>query len=104
MKNSKIYNIWTQFINDPKYKIYFESNEELWMKTLDKIKLYIDTNNKRLSTHDKGIKIKQLGIWINCQQKNYKKKEFIMKNSEIYNLWTDFMNDSKYKVYFECTR
>jgi hypothetical protein len=95
MTNEEIYNLWTEFINNPKYKVYFESNEESWIKQLDEIKLYIDTNNKRPSQTDK-----QLYSWIYTQQNKYKKKIEIMKNEEIYNLWTEFINNPQYKKYF----
>ena len=32
--------------------------------------------------------------------KNYKTKKEIMSNEEIYNLWTEFINNDKYKPYF----
>jgi hypothetical protein len=41
-----------------------------------------------------------MGQWIGTQQTNYKKKDNIMKNEEIYDKWTDFINDDKYKKYF----
>jgi antitoxin component HigA of HigAB toxin-antitoxin module len=101
MKNEEIYDQWTDFINDIQYKAYFESNEESWVKQLEQVKKYIDENNKRPSESDKNKDIKQLGKWISHQQKNYKKKEQIMKNEEIYNFWTNFINDIQYKAYFE---
>ena len=60
----------------------------------------MNTNNKRPSDCDKNKNVKQLGHWIGMQLHNYKKKEQIMKNEEIYNKWTDFVNDDKYKQYF----
>ena len=46
-----------------------------------------------------------MGIWISRQKKNYnidinKCKEGI-KNEEIYNKWTEFITDNKYKQYFK---
>ena len=35
------------------------------------------------------------------QLKNYKKKKEIMSNEEIYNKWTEFINDKKYISYFQ---
>jgi hypothetical protein len=64
------------------------------------IKKYIDTNNKRPSSSDKNKEIKILSTCISNQSLNYKKKENLMKNKEIYNKWTNFINDSKYKKYF----
>jgi superfamily II DNA or RNA helicase len=93
MKNDKIYNEWTQFIN--KYQEYFLSNENIWFNTLNKVKKYIVENSKRPSHGSKIKEIKQLGYWIGTQQKNYKKKEEIMKDEKIYNNWTKFMNEYK---------
>jgi hypothetical protein len=71
------------------------------MNTLNEVKEYIDSNNQRPSSkHDKDQKIKQLGVWIQHQQNNYKKKEHIMKNETIYDNWTEFINNTKYKQYF----
>ena len=96
MKNKYIYNEWTQFMND--YKEYLLSNDELWILRFNQVKEYIVNNKKRPSSSDKNKEIKQLASWINKQQQNYKDKEHIMKNEEIYNIWTQFMND--YKEYF----
>ena len=96
MKNEDIYNSWTIFIS--KYQEYFLDNETQWNDTLDKVKKYIDENNKRPSQVDKNKEIQILGNWISAQQQNYKKKEHIMKNEEIYNEFTNFI--TKYKQYF----
>jgi hypothetical protein len=100
MKNEEIYNKWTEFINDSIYKVYFISNKDNWIDILNKVKLYIDTTNKRPSSGDKIKEIKKLGQWICDQKKNYNNKKYIMKNEEIYNKWTEFINDDNYKKYF----
>ena len=100
MKNKEIYDKWTSFINDPKYEQYFISNEDAWINILEEIKQYIHTNNKKPSYTDKDKEIKQLGYWISRQQEHYKKKDQIMKNKEIYDKWTVFINSEKYKKYF----
>ena len=87
-------------MNDAKYKQYLLSNEDNWTETLEQVKTYMDSNNKRPSQRDKDKQIKQLGQWISDQQKNYKKKAQIMTNEEIYNNWTNLLNDAKYKQYF----
>jgi len=101
MSNEVIYNNWIEFINDNKYKIYFEDNNIKWFETLEKVKIYIDVNNMKPSTHNINIDIKILGTWIGTQLKNYKNKKEIMKNENIYNKWTEFINNNKYKIYFE---
>ncbi len=50
---------------------------------------------------DKNEIIKRFGVWISQQQKTYKNKQQIMKNEEIYNKWTEFINDPKYIKYFQ---
>jgi antitoxin component HigA of HigAB toxin-antitoxin module len=106
-KNIMLKNIirekWLEFINDIKYKIYFLSNEEEWLNTLESVKKYIDNNNKRPSQHDKDINIKILGSWIGTQQKNYSKKEYIMKNDIIRGKWKEFINNTKYRKHFNKT-
>ena len=100
MKNSDIYDKWTVFITSEKYKQYFISNDEEWQSNLNLIQKYIDENNKTPSTHDKNRDIKTLGKWLSTQQTNYKSKEKIMKNSDIYDKWTEFITSEKYKQYF----
>jgi len=101
MEDKNIYNLWTKFINDEKYKEFFEDNSTLWINKLNDIKKYIDENNKRPSSKDKNNKIKTLDKWIGTQLKNYKNKKKIIKNENIYNLWTEFINDNKYKEFFK---
>ena len=98
MKQKEIYDKWTKFIEE--YKEYFLDNYELWYNILEQVKEYINENHKRPSTHDKNKEIKQMGTWIQCQQNNYKNKNQIMKQKEIYDKWTKFINDDKYKEYF----
>ena len=43
------------------------------------------------------INVKKLGRWIRTQNSNYKKKTNIMLNSNIYDQWTNFIQDDKYK-------
>jgi antitoxin component HigA of HigAB toxin-antitoxin module len=100
MNNPEICKLWEAFINNPKYSIYFISNEEQWKQTLEKVKKYINENNKRPSECDKNIDIRRYGIWFGSQQYNYKKKKQIMNNPEICKLWEAFINDAKYSIYF----
>ena len=90
MKNLEIYNKWSKFIE--KYKEYFISNEEEWNNNLNKVKEYIDVNNKRPAGCDKNENIKVLGSWIGTQLKNYKTKTFCMANLEIYNEWSKYFS------------
>ena len=88
MKEEKIRKIWEEFIDA--YKIYFMSNEEIWIDNLEKSKKYIDENKKR--------PIEKLGWWIGTQLKTYKKKSEIMKEEKIRKIWEEFID--AYKIYF----
>jgi hypothetical protein len=72
-----------------------------WDNNLKKIKKYIDKNHKRPSSNNTNNEIKKLGKWIQTQKQNYDKNIYIMKNQEIYDKWTDFINDPLYKDYFD---
>jgi hypothetical protein len=100
MENEEIYNLWTNFINNPKYKIYFMSNEEVWKCKFNQVIEYININNIKPSRSDNDKNIIQLNAWISTQLNIYKNKKQIMNNEEIYNQWTTFINDPKYKKYF----
>ena len=96
MKNTEIYLLWNNFINDTRYNKYFLSNEDTWKNKLEEVKQFIDNNNSRPTRKNNT----DLRNWISTQLKNYKNKEQIMKNDEIYTLWTKFIADPKYSKYF----
>ena len=100
MKDENIYKKWNEFINDEKYKIYFQSQYEYFIINLCEVKKYIDENNKRPSQKNINNNIKQLGDWIQNQQINYIKKLGTMKDENIYKTWTEFTNHPNYKKYF----
>jgi superfamily II DNA or RNA helicase len=100
MKNKKIYDFFSNFIKNSEYKKYFLSSEESWIMNLELVKKYIDLNNKRPSDVDLDKSIKYLGNWIFNQQKHFKKKDQIMKNSFIQEKWIEFTELSKYNIYF----
>ena len=101
MKDETIYKLWTDFINDSRYKEYFLSQYDSFVFNLNKLKLYIDTNKKRPSNSNKDKIIKSMAQWISDCQKNYSKKTEKMKDETIYKLWTEFINDAKYKKYMQ---
>jgi hypothetical protein len=92
MSNEEIYNKWTEFVEE--YKEYMMTNEEIWYSNLQQVKDFMNENKKRPSP--KGNKI--LCYWFQNQLNNYKKKTQIMSNEEIYNKWTDFVEE--YNRYF----
>ena len=68
---------------------------------LNKLKNYIDINNKLPSRNDKNKETKSFGEWIHTQKYNFNKNECNMKDENIYNKWTEFINSNKYKIYFQ---
>lgn len=100
MRNQEIRTTWENFVRSEKYDLYFTSNEEVWMSNFNKVKKYIDDNNKRLVRQDKNDYIKKLSRWIHAQQCNYKKQDRIMSREHIRKIWDDFVNSEKYAKYF----
>ena len=37
MQDENIYNLWTEFINDNKYKKFFEDNNIIWINKLNEV-------------------------------------------------------------------
>ena len=78
-----------------------EFRQYTWYERLEMTKQYIDDNGKRPSQTDKNKEIKQLSSWINTQKQNYKKKEYNMKNEDIYYKWSQFINEYEYKYKYK---
>jgi hypothetical protein len=93
MKNDDIYNKMTEFLELNKQHLL--SNEEIWNDNLIKVQNFINNNNKTPSHGDKNKDIKFLGSWLFNQKYNYKNKEYIMKNDDIYNTFTEFLELNK---------
>jgi superfamily II DNA or RNA helicase len=74
--------------------------EERWYDTLEKVKKFIDVENKRPSEYSKNQDEKYLSTWTSNQSKNYTKKNYIMKDEKIRECWEKFIGDEKYKEYF----
>jgi hypothetical protein len=100
MKEKGTYDIWTQFTLSDNYKTHFISSMEHWLIKYEKTKNYIDANNKRPPRNDINKEISVLGEWSCTQQRNYKKKKCIMKEQNIYDIWTQFITSEKYKTHF----
>jgi hypothetical protein len=83
MKDKDIYDKWTTFVNDSKYKDCLMNCGAKWLNDLQKLKDFIDENG-RPNSKSKIQYEKHLGKWIGTQQTNYKKKEQIMKEKDIY--------------------
>lgn len=100
MKDDNIRNAWANFVNDPKYSHYFMAKQDKWYKILANLKVFINTNNTTPKRNFKNKYEMKLATWISNQHKIYKKKTQIMKDDEIYNTWSRFINDHNYKQYF----
>jgi len=103
MEDENIYNLWTEFINDNKYKKFFEDNDIIWINKLNEVIKYIDENNKKPSRKDKNNEIKILGSWISNQQTNYKSKKDIMKDENIYNYGQNLLMIINIKSFLKIT-
>ena len=103
MKIEEIYNKWTEFINNDKYKIYFkvkEANTIIWINKLEKVKDYINKNKKKPSVVDKNKEIQKIAYWMTHNYRYYRHHSYIMKNKIIYNKYTEFIKDEKYNKYY----
>ena len=85
--------IWNKFIK--KYREYI-FNKNRWIKILNMIIEYIDINNKLPSIYDYYL----LNKWLNDQIIYYKNRYNIMKCLDIYNKFTLFLLNDKYKHFF----
>ena len=96
-KNNKLnkicYDWMTEFLE--LNEEYFLSNAEIWNDNLIKVQNFINDNNKSPSCSDKNKNIKILGCWLITQKQNYKNKEYNMKNDDIYNKFTEFLELNK---------
>jgi hypothetical protein len=95
MKDASIRLLYEEFVEQ--YKQYFTSSEESWKDNLEKIKKYIDENEKTPSYSDKDKEIKSSGKWLSTQQTQYKRKIYIMKDASIRLLYEEFLE--QYKQY-----
>jgi superfamily II DNA or RNA helicase len=99
MAYKHIYDMWSEFVNSQEYSKYFMSNEESWIINFNNLKEYINKENKKPNIHV-YINDISMGKWIKTQFSNYFKKDQIMKNQRIYNMWTKLIKSKKYSKYF----
>ena len=97
MKEKEIHDIFTQFLKDNEQLFY--DNNTIWKNTLEQIKNYIKEHNKLPNKRDKNNDIKVLGSWISTQKTIYKKQTYIMKEKEIYDIFTEFLKDNEQLFY-----
>jgi superfamily II DNA or RNA helicase len=115
MKNPDIWQIWKDTLADPRYKELLkrqvaektaEDPVEDWKNKQKKTCEFMDTNKKAPSQTAKDPTEKKLGAWINTQKGNYNAEgasssKYIMKNPEIWQIWTDTLADPRYKEFLK---
>jgi hypothetical protein len=96
-EHQNIVNLWNEFTNE--YSIYLLQGKEQWYSRLNELRIFLDGNKdkkqKTPSSHSKDSNIKSLASFIATQKKNYENKTQIMRESDIYDEWTHFLE--KYK-------
>jgi len=91
MKTEDIRNKWEDFLQE--FPDILLSNQELWESNLNKVKIYIQSNDKLPSSCSKDEQIRYMGRWIGSQMKNYKSNKQIMQNVYNRKLWEKFINE-----------
>ena len=91
MKNDNIFIKWKDFVNNPKYKNYFLSFEEIWIENLNSIeKIIIDKSIKNKTNLPEKYK-----NWLNNQLKNYRDKLDGLKCKKRRELFYNFLERLK---------
>ena len=107
MKNIDIWNIWTETLNDPEYNYALQDYTENWKLNYQEMCSFIKSSDKDPTKRKyppsttKNSDEKRMSKWISHQKENYKTSSeqsfYGMKNQEIWNIWTDTLNDPEYK-------
>jgi hypothetical protein len=90
---------WENFMK--KYSRLFRTGETKWIDTLEKIKLYIDTNNKRPSGSSADKETRKLGKYIQTTKEEYNRSVKKMQDPKNRKIWEEFITDEKYAKYFD---
>lgn len=90
MHDKEIYDLFTDF--NKKYPV---SKKDMVKNKLEKVKKYMDENNRRPRYTDKNEKIRELSFCLDNQLRQYKKN--LIVNEETRNILDIFVNDEKYK-------
>jgi hypothetical protein len=100
MKNETIKKMWKEFIDNDNYKKYMINGDKLWVYNLEKVKKYIEKENKRPSQESKDADIKTMGCW--CQRNvTYSQTKKGGNRFKLHRsiLWDEFINDPKYNIH-----
>lgn len=101
MKTPEIWKMWSDLIVDPKYCEALYGIIENWKNSHKKMCEFIEKNGKKPSSESKDTNEKKMGQWILHQRRDYHAtgseiSKGIMKNPEIWQIWTDTLADEKY--------
>ena len=91
MKNEKIRQLFESLVDQ--YAELFESNEEIWMKSLKHLRYFIEREKRRPSCITKNADEKRIGLWLAVQLRTYKKTVQIMKVEKIRQHWMQFVDE-----------
>lgn len=75
-----------------------EGCKKIWNENLEKVKTFIDENDKKPSRHSKDEEEKKLASWITSQNGAYKSDKQLMKYDDIKEAYAEFLED--YSEYF----
>ena len=95
--HENIVNLWDEFNNE--YSKYLLQGKEQWYSRLNDLRIFLDENKdkkqKTPSSHSKDSNIRSLASFIATQKKNYENKTQIMKETDIYDTWSNFLEEYK---------
>jgi len=100
MRKDEYYNKWTEFINDPKYKIHFNNNS--WINKFNKLKYFMENSkdHRKPNTSD-SYEDTLLAGWCSKQLTNFIiKKGKVSKFDNLNKLWSDLINDNRFSKHF----
>jgi len=97
MKDENKISLWRDFMEE--YKEYLKDNDEIWFENFERLKNYINNNNKRPSYSSKNKEENDLNAWLVRQTKNYKINFEAMKDEEKRQIWEYFLEE--YKEYLK---
>jgi len=95
--------LWEDFINDERFNEYFMTHEEFWKYRLQKTKDFI-LKNKKIPNQwgSEDPEEKRWGNFLRHHNRNYRNEKYgVWSEPEFRALWEDFINDPRFKVYFE---
>lgn len=92
--NPKLKKLWEDLVTvNPSLNI--KSDEDEWFDRLNKVQIYINTNNKKPDVKNNDEEIKKMANWVSNGQSQYNKNMKMLKYDNIRKLWEKFITDNK---------